>query len=113
MKYDPNNELTDAQVEALPEEDFFEYIDTKAAYLKQFTRPLESYHTKRFVGVGAAIEGREPTKHEFDTAKKIGKENFQKRMEQEAIASEKLGGDPKYRDPQIKHFKTHRSQWFD
>jgi len=113
MKYDPNNELTDEQVESLPEEEFFEYIDTKAAYLKQFTRSLETYHTKRFVAVGAAIEGRAPTQHEFDTAKKIGKENFQKRMEQEDIVSEKLGGDPKYRDPQIKHFKTHRSQWFD
>lgn len=113
MKYDPNNELTDEQVESLSEDDFFEYIDTKAAYLKQFTRPLESYHTKRFAGVGAAIEGRYVTNEELEAAKKIGRENFQKRMEQEAIASEKLGGDPKYRDPQIKHFKTHRSQWFD
>jgi hypothetical protein len=113
MKYDPNNELTDEQVESLSEDDFFEYIDSKAAYLKQFTRPLESYHTKRFAGVGAAIEGRYVTNEELEAAKKIGKENFQKRMEQEAITSEKLGGDPKYRDPQIKHFKTHRSQWFD
>jgi hypothetical protein len=113
MKFDPNKELTDAEVEALGEEEFFEYIDTKAAYLKQFTRPLETYHTKRFVGVGAAIEGRNVTNAELEVAKKIGKENFNKRMEKEAKAAEQLGGDPKYRDPQIKHFKTHRSQWFD
>jgi hypothetical protein len=113
MKYNPENELTDEQVSALPEDEFFEYIDTKAAYLKQFTRPLESYHTKRFAGVGAAIEGRTLTNEELEAARKIGKENFNKRMEREAKAAEQLGGDPKYRDLGIKHFKTNRTQWFD
>jgi hypothetical protein len=113
MKYNPENELTEEQVSSLPEDEFFEYIDSKAEYLKQFTRPLETYHTKRFVGVSAAMQGRSVTQQELDSAKRIGKENFQKRMEQEDIAAEQLGGDPKYRDPQIKHFKTHRSQWFD
>jgi hypothetical protein len=113
MKYNPENELTDEQVTALPEDEFFEYIDSKAAYLKQFTRPLESYHTKQFVGVGAAIEGRQVSSNELEVAKKIGKDNFKKRMEREAKASDELGGDPKYRDLGIKHFKTNRSQWFD
>lgn len=113
MKYNPESELTDEQVTALPEDEFFEYIDTKAAYLKQFIRPLESYHTKRFVGIGAAIEGRDLTNEELEAAKKIGKDNFNKRMEREAKAAEQLGGDPKYRDLGIKHFKTNRTQWFD
>ena len=113
MKYSPDNELTDEQITALPEDQFFEYIDSKAAYLKQFTRPLESYHTKRFVGISAAIEGRQLSNEELDAAKKIGKANFQKRMEKEAETAEQLGGDPKYRDLGIKHFKTNRSQWFD
>ena len=113
MKYNPESELTDEQVTALPEDEFFEYIDSKAAYLKQFTRPLESYHTKRFAGVGAAIEGRTLTNEELEAARKIGKDNFKKRMEREAKASKELGGDPKYRDLGIKHFKTNRSQWFD
>jgi hypothetical protein len=113
MKYSPDNELTEEQVTALPEDQFFEYIDSKAAYLKQFTRPLETYHTKRFVGVSAAIEGRAASNRELEAAKKIGKDNFKKRMEREAKASEELGGDPKYRDLGIKHFKTNRSQWFD
>ena len=113
MKYSPENELTEEQITALPEDQFFEYIDSKAAYLKQFTRPLESYHTKRFVGIGAAIEGRELSNDELEAAKKIGKDNFKKRMEREAKAAEELGGDPKYRDLGIKHFKTNRSQWFD
>jgi hypothetical protein len=113
MKYNPENELTDEQVSALPEDQFFEYIDSKAAYLKQFTRPLETYHTKRFAGIAAATEGRTLSEDEFNAAKKIGKENFQKRMQREAEAAEQLGGDPKYRDLGIKHFKTNRSQWFD
>ena len=113
MKYNPENELTEEQITALPEAQFFEYIDSKAAYLKQFTRPLESYHTKRFVGITAAIEGREVSNRELESAKKIGKDNFKKRMEREAKASDELGGDPKYRDLGIKHFKTNRSQWFD
>ena len=113
MKYNPENELTEEQITALPEDQFFEYIDSKAAYLKQFTRPLETYHTKRFVGIGAAIEGRNVSNRELEAAKKIGKDNFKKRMEREAKASDELGGDPKYRDLGIKHFKTNRSQWFD
>ena len=113
MKYNPENELTEEQVTALPEDQFFEYIDSKAAYLKQFIRPLETYHTKRFVGIGAAIEGRNVSNRELEAAKKIGKDNFRKRMEKEAKASDELGGDPKYRDLGIKHFKTNRTHWFD
>jgi hypothetical protein len=113
MKYNPENELTEEQITALPEDQFFEYIDSKAAYLKQFTRPLETYHTKRFAGITAASQGRTITNSEITTAKKIGKENFKKRMERDAKASDELGGDPKYRDLGIKHFKTNRSQWFD
>jgi hypothetical protein len=113
MKYNPNEELTDEQLKELSEDAFFEYIDTKAAYLKQFTRPLESYHTKRFAGAGAAFEGRNITNEELEYAKKIGKENFNARMEREAKAAEQLGGDPKYRDPGIKNIKTNRTQWFD
>lgn len=113
MIYDPKNELTDTELSALSENDFFEYLDTKASYLKEFTRPLESYHTKRFSSIGAAMEGRELTNAELEAAKKIGKENFNARMEKEAEAARKLGGDPKYRDEGIKNFKTHRSQWFD
>jgi hypothetical protein len=116
MKYNPENELTEMELDELGKANFdafLAYLDEKAAYLKQFTRPLESYHTKRFANVGAAIEGRNVTNEELDAAKRIGRENFNKRMERENETAEQLGGDPKYRDPGIKNFKTHRSQWFD
>jgi len=48
MKYNPNEELTDEQLKELSEDDFFEYLDSKAAYLKQFTQPLGQYHAKQF-----------------------------------------------------------------
>jgi hypothetical protein len=65
------------------------------------------------VAASAAIQGTHATSEQLEAAKKIGRENFNKRMEAESKASEKLGGDPKYKDPGIKNFKTHRSQWFD
>jgi hypothetical protein len=116
MKYDPENELTEMELDELGKANFdafLTYLDEKAAYLKQFTRPLESYHTKRFVAASAAMQGTHATSEQLEAAKKIGRENFNKRMEKEAKAAEGLGGDPKYRDPGIKNFKTHRSQWFD
>ena len=113
MIYDPKNVLTDAELSKLDEKEFFEYLDSKANHLKQFTRPLEGYHTKRFAGISAAIEGRELTNEELETARKIGKDNFTARMERETEAARKLGGDPKYRDEGIKNFKTNRTQWFD
>ena len=74
MIYDPNNELTDDQLSQLSEDEFFEYLDTKTEYLKQFTRPLGEYHTKRYASMAAAHQGRTLTNDEFDSAKKIGKE---------------------------------------
>jgi len=41
MIYDPKNVLTDAELSKLDEKEFFEYLDSKANHLKQFTRPLE------------------------------------------------------------------------
>lgn len=74
MIYDPNSELTDEQLSQLSEDDFFKYLDTKAEYLKQFTRPLGEYHTKRYASMSAAHQGRTLTNDEFESVKKIGKE---------------------------------------
>lgn len=74
MIYDPNNELTDEQLSQLSEDEFFEYLDTKAEHLSQFTRPLGTYHTKRYASLSAATNGRGLTQDEYDSAKRIGKE---------------------------------------
>jgi hypothetical protein len=110
MKYNPDNELTDEQMAKLSEADFFEYLDTKAAHLKQFTRPLGSYETKHFA---AWTKGDSLTTEELKKAKEIGKAGDEVRMENIANAADKLGGDPKLKDPGIKNIKTNRNQWFD
>ena len=74
MKYDPNNELTDEQLEQLSESEFMEYLDTKAEYLKQFTRPLGSYHAKRYAAMSATSLGKSITEEEYQAAKRIGEE---------------------------------------
>ena len=74
MKYDPNNELTDEQLEQLSESEFMEYLDTKAEYLKQFTRPLGSYHAKRYAVMSATSLGKSITEEEYQAAKRIGEE---------------------------------------
>ena len=111
--FDPNNELSEKELDALADanfDDFLDYLDQKAAYLKQFTRPLGSYETKHFA---AWTKGDALTTEELKKAKDIGKEGDEERARKIAEASSKLGDDPKFRDPGIKNVKTHRSQWFD
>ncbi len=110
ITYNPNLELTDEQLKELSEDDFFSYLDQKAAHLKQFTRPLGSYETKHFA---AWTKGDALTTEELKKAKEIGKEGDEARMLNISKAYEKLGGDPKFKDKGIKNIKTNRTQWFD
>lgn len=113
MKFDPQNELTEAQLNELGEKDFdafLLYLDDKAAYLKQFTRPLGTYQTKNFA---ALTKGSELTDDELKRAKEIGKQGDDYRAEKIAEAASKIGVDPKYTDEGIKNIKTNRKQWFD
>lgn len=110
MKYNPNKELTDAEMKELSENDFFEYLDTKAAYLKQFTQPLGQYHTKQYASL---TKGGELTTTELRRAKEIGREGDDMRARAIAEAAKELGDDPKFRDAGIKNIKTKRTQWFD
>ena len=108
--YNPNNELSEEQLKELSEDDFFSYLDQKAAHLKQFTRPLGSYETKHFA---AWTKGDSLTTEELKKAKEIGKEGDMVYNESIRTAAEKLGGDPKFKDKGIKNIKTNRTQWFD
>lgn len=110
MKYNPEQELTDEQLKGLSEDEFFEYLDSKAAYLKQFTQPLGQYHTKHFAAIS---KGGELTTKELKRAKEIGREGDDMRARKIAEAASGLGEDPKFRDPGIKNIKTKRTQWFD
>ena len=69
---------TDEELREMNDDELFEYLDAKAAYLKQHTSPLSSYKTKKFASIGAAISN---TEFDYDSVKQIAKENEQKGFE--------------------------------
>ena len=117
--YDPNNPLSDEELDKIAEEDFdkfLEYLDSKTAYLKQFTKPLDAYHLKRFAAQ-AKMEstGESLTTEEIKKLQKQGEKNEQESFDEEKhkewidkkhhmLKSGRMG---------VKNIKTHRSQWFD
>jgi hypothetical protein len=110
MIYNPENPLSEEEINKLDDDSLFEYLDSRAEYLKKYSRPLDTYHTKQFL---AATKGGEITKEELKRAKEIGSVGDEVKMENISSTMEKLGGDPKLRDAGIKNIKTHRSQWFE
>lgn len=117
VKYDPENPLSDKELDKIAEKDFdmfLDYLDQKAEYLKQFSKPLSSYHTKRYASISAATQGKELTEEELKKAGEIGKENERKAAEKIADRlAEYEKNHPKYKDEGIKNIKTNRKQWFD
>lgn len=109
MKYNPQSPLTEQEINQLDDDVLFDYLDSRAAYLKNFSRPLDTYHTKQFL---AATKGGEVTAEELKRAKEIGKAGDEAKIDEIINAEIKLGGNPKFKDDTIK-VKTHRSQWFD
>ena len=81
MIYDPNNELTEEQMAQLTEDEFFEYLDTKAEYLAQFSKPLPGYYLKRYAYTSAKVEGREISDDEHESLNKLSIEYNKKRNE--------------------------------
>jgi len=74
MIYDPNNELTEEQLSNLSEDAFFEYIDSKAEYLKQFSRPLPGHLLKKYAYIDAANRGDKVSDSHHDNLKKMANE---------------------------------------
>jgi len=108
MKYSPENELTDEQLKGLSEDEFFEYLDSKSAYLKRSTVPLDQYHTKKYAA--AALGGTISTK-QLRKAKEVGKQGevFKAKKIKEAATTITT----KVPELYVKHHKTERGQWFD
>ena len=113
MKYDPNNELTEAQLKELSEDDFFAYLDAKSSFLKRNVKPLDTYHLKRFASITAANNGESLSDEEYKKLNKLGRinemEGFDKEKHDEWIEK----GHDVLKSVGVKNVKTHRSQWFD
>lgn len=109
---EPFVELTDEELKGLSDEELFDYLDRKALHLRQTNtiKPLGSYHTKQFM---AMSKGKELSTEELKTAKELGRSGDEAYSDSIRQAAEKLGGDPKLKDPGIKNIKTNRRQWFD
>jgi len=78
LVYDPNNPMPDDELDKLAKEDFdkfLEYLDSKTAYLKSKTRPLNKHELKKFAALAAASEGRKLTDKEYEDIEKQGKIN--------------------------------------
>lgn len=76
MKYDPTRPDPSSEVlDKLTEEELFEWLDTKAEYLKSKTRPMNSHELKQVAGLSAAIDGRKISDDEWEAIKKQGKLN--------------------------------------
>lgn len=116
LKFDPQNELTDAELDKIAEQDFdafLDYLDQKSEYLKKFTKPLSSYHTKRYASMAAADSGKDLSKEEYDKANNIGRKNEEAaidKIEKKALKEKEI---QMLKDNGVKNVKTDRSQWFD
>ena len=114
MKYDPNNPLSDEELDKLGEENFdtfLEYLDSKAEYLKQYTKPLGRYHTKRFAALDAVHQGKEVTTELLSKAAELGKVGELETQQRIIDKMEELGLEEP--DKKVKNVKTHCSQWFE
>jgi hypothetical protein len=119
MKFDPNNELSETELDTLAENDFgafLDYLDQKAEHLKQFTKPLDAYHLKRYAEQNKKeVTGESLTIEEIKKLQKQGDENSKMtddELEQHEVWMEKRNEMLKT-TLGVKNFKTHRSQWFD
>ena len=80
LKYDPNNPLTDKELDEIAAYDFdkfLEYLDSKTEYLKTKTRPLNTHELKKINYLDAAGRGEEISQKRWEEIKKLGKQNEQ------------------------------------
>jgi CRISPR/Cas system CSM-associated protein Csm2 small subunit len=108
MKYNPEKELTDEQMKELSEDAFFEYLDSKAAYLKEHSAPLNQYHVKKFASV--TMGGNLSTK-QLRRAKEVGREGEWIRNEKLKEAAKHITA--KVPELNVRGHKTNRRQWID
>ena len=113
MIFDPTNELTDDQLELLSDDNLFEYLDAKADYLKQFTKPLDTHHLKQFSAADMGLRNKEVTLDDLKRIKKLGKENEMSTFDEDESIEWKEKKHEMLKRICVKNVKTHRSQWFD
>jgi hypothetical protein len=104
-------ELSDEELKSLSDDELFDYLDRKAAHLRNnnIIKPLGSYHTKHFA---AFTKGEALTTDELKKAKELGRAGDEAYSESIKDAAIGKGGDPLYNDPKIK-VKVRGGGWVD
>jgi hypothetical protein len=69
---------TDDELKQMSDEELFAYLDAKAAYMKEHTRPLSGYLTKKYASIGSAVSN---TEFNYDKVKELAKQNESASME--------------------------------
>lgn len=70
MKYNPHLPLTEEEQNQLDDETLFRYLDSRVEYYKQYIRPLDTYHTKKFI---VATKGGEITDADLKLVRELGR----------------------------------------
>ena len=73
--------ISDEELDKIAKEDFdkfLEYLDSKSAYLKTKTRPLNSHELKKMAMLDAKIKGKDVSNEEWESIKEMGKQNEEK-----------------------------------
>jgi hypothetical protein len=102
-------EKSDEELKGMNDDELFEYLDAKAAYMKQFIRPLSSYKAKNYAANTAAIqyqnEGTAKLDENFPDIQKIKEQSIKdyeetiaKRKDKMSDEEYKKGGALKYYD---------------
>ena len=85
LKYNPDNPLSDKELDELPKNDFdmfLEYLDSKTEYLKSKTRPLNSHEMKKFENMKSFFnEGRTISDFELERSLKRLVKKTNKKLE--------------------------------
>ena len=78
---------TDEELKQMSDEELFAYLDAKANALKEHTKPLSPYLTKKFAYIGTAIQNNDKGTDEIykdidhEVVKKLAEDNGKAGME--------------------------------
>lgn len=116
MLYNPNNPLSQEELDKLGNEDFdafLEYLDQKSEYLKKFTKPLDSFHLKKFASMDASDKGNALNDDDIKKLNKLGRKNEEVSFDKENHKDWISKKNNILKNSGVKNLKTHRSQWYE
>jgi len=72
---------TKEQLDNMSDEELFTLLDKRTDELREISKPLGVYQTKRYAAISKAVSGEQLDDETIEMATKIGKENYRKIMD--------------------------------